>query len=78
MKVRHFHVTSLLDRLLKTTVEEEKEDQQRLEEKFQPLLDWLKVQAKGVVRSGNTEDSGSTRILLTRLGCSCHLKQASN
>jgi heat shock protein beta len=32
--------------------EEEKAQQKSLEEKFQPLLDWLKVEAKDSVRDG--------------------------
>lgn len=33
-------------------LEEEKEQQKDLDEKFKPLLDWLKVEAKGIVRNG--------------------------
>lgn len=34
--------------------EEDKEQQKALEETFKPLLDWLKVQAKDVVRDGTS------------------------
>lgn len=32
--------------------EEEKEEQKALAEKFKPLIDWLKVEAKDIVRDG--------------------------
>jgi hypothetical protein len=32
--------------------EEDKDEQKDLAEKFKPLLDWLKVEAKDIVRDG--------------------------
>jgi heat shock protein beta len=37
---------------LDLTPDEEKEQQELLTEKFQPLLDWLKAEAKDAVRDG--------------------------
>lgn len=38
--------------LIELDPEEEKEQQKALEEEFKPLVDWLKAEAKDVVRDG--------------------------
>jgi len=43
---------SLIPMIVDADAEEEKEQQAALTEKFQPLLDWLKTQASGVVNKG--------------------------
>ena len=37
---------------LVTDEEDSKEEQKKLEEKFAPLIEWLKEETKGVVRDG--------------------------
>lgn len=45
------------DTCLEMSPEEEKEEQKTLTEQFKPLLDWLKEEAKDVIRDGECDVS---------------------
>ena len=64
--------------MLELDAEEEKENQREIEQRFKPLLSWLKIQVNNVVRDGKEAFRHMLRVPLLNRDNSGHFKQTCN